>query len=491
LHSNHLLRSVLQMSVYYCGYAWLKRTYHLDIDDPKPVAKIGGAKHPEHQVFRLAYLPENNLTGHLLFALKHENLNLAILKTLFRCCDVHALEQWIGDVPQGIHTRRLWFFYEWLTGKRLNLADADTKFRYIDALDEKCYYTAKKIKVARYKVRNNMPGVADFCWLIRKTPAMKAFDAKDLHQQMRNAYADHAMVGRAEAFLLTKDSQKSFEIEQETFNHRGVRWMKTVRAFINSPLDAAKLFEMQKQLVSTADKGWRKDFGWIGDRLPDATPLPEHISAHPNSVPALMEGWLEAYRLMFERHPVAAATALAYSFVIIHPFSDGNGRIHRFILQQLGKVPVSSELLENIDRYIASLKKLSAPILHRSDWVVTADYNIKLSNDTNELYRYADATEQAEFIYACIEKFVTCRLPQELEYLKAFDQAKRAIDDSYNLSNKDLTLLINLCVQNGGCLSKNKWRLFPQLTKHTLHHAEKMVQSAFMDYFKHSQSPPR
>jgi len=65
--------------------------------------------------------------------------------------------------------------------------------------------------------------------------------------------------------------------------------------------------------------GWRTDFGWIG-RLPDATPLPEHISAHPAGLKSLMKAWLEAYSMMFERHPVAAATALAYGFVIIHPF---------------------------------------------------------------------------------------------------------------------------------------------------------------------------
>ena len=317
--------------MHYCGYEWLKQTYQLDIDSPHSISKIGGAKRPDRRIFRPEYQPEDTLTGHLLFALKHENLSLGILKALFNACDIKALEQWISESPQGVQTRRAWFFYEWLTGKTLSLSDADRKFKYVDALNEKDYYTAGKTNSPRHKVRNNMPGVPDFCWLVRKTPTMKSFDEKELHKQMSDAYAKHPMIGRAEAFLLTKDSQKSFEIEQEKFDNRAVRWMKTVRAFMGSCLDDNKLFEMQKQLVSNPDNGWRTDYGWIGDRLPDATPLPDHISAHPEALKSLMGGWFEAYSLIFERHPVAAATALAYGFIIIHPFSDGNGLIHRFI----------------------------------------------------------------------------------------------------------------------------------------------------------------
>jgi len=471
------------MSVNYCGYEWLKRTYQLDIDSPNPISKIGGAKHPDYRIFRPEYQPEDSLAGHLLFALKHENLNLGILKALFNACEQNELEQWISGNPQGQQTRRAWFFYEWLTGKALDLPDADTKFKYVDALDEKSYYTADKTNSSRHKVRNNMPGVPGFCWLVRKTPAMQAFDAKELHQQMKDTYSHHPMIGRAEAFLLTRDSQSSFEIEKEKFDNRAVRWMKTVRAFMGSRLDDTRLFEMQKQLVSIPDNGWRTDFGWIGDRLPDATPLPEHISAHPKSLDDLMEAWLKAYALMFDKHPIAAATALAYGFIIIHPFSDGNGRIHRFILHQLGEVPVSSELLDSIDAYIASLKKLSAPILDRSEWTETADYNVKLINDTTELYRYADVTEQAEYIYQCIEQFVAQRLPLELEYLSAFDAARRIIDNKHNMPDKDLSLLVNLCVQNEGNLSKKKRKHFAQLSDTDIAFAEKTVKETFADYF--------
>jgi len=471
------------MSVCYCGYEWLKRHYQLDADSPKPIAKIGGIKLPDHRLFRPQYRPDDTLAGHLTFALKHENLNLGLLLVLFQGCSAGELEAWISENPQGIQSRRAWFFYEWLTGRRLNLADAPAKARYIDALDTKAYYSAAPINSVRHKVRDNMPGVPGFCWLVRKTEAMLAYDAKALHQQMQNTYAGHPMLGRAEAFLLTKDSQSSFKIEQEKFDDRAVRWMKTVHAFMGSKLDAARLFEMQKQLVSNPGNGWRTDHGWIGDRLPDATPLPVHISAPPNSLDDLMSAWFAAYARMSEGHPVAAAAALSYGFVTIHPFADGNGRIHRFLLHQLGKVPVSTELLERMGDYIASLKRLSEPILARSEWTVTDNYNIELLNDTTDLYRYADVTVQAEFIYFCIELFVTQRLPQELAYLQAFDEAKQRIDTHLDMPEKDLTLLVNLCVQNGGLLSKNKRKLFAFLSETDIVDAEKVIADVFVDYF--------
>jgi Fic family protein len=34
-------------------------------------------------------------------------------------------------------------------------------------------------------------------------------------------------------------------------------------------------------------------------------------------------------------HPVLAAASIAFGFVFIHPFEDGNGRIHRYIIHHL------------------------------------------------------------------------------------------------------------------------------------------------------------
>ena len=65
-------------------------------------------------------------------------------------------------------------------------------------------------------------------------------------------------------------------------------------------------------------------------------PLPDHVSARPEDLNALIEGMTAfdtgpAQKL----DPVIAAAILAFGFVYIHPFEDGNGRIHRYLIHHV------------------------------------------------------------------------------------------------------------------------------------------------------------
>lgn len=99
-------------------------------------------------------------------------------------------------------------------------------------------------------------------------------------------------------------------------------------------------------------------------------------------------------------------------FVFIHPFVDGNGRIHRYLihhaLHRKGYVekglifPVSSVMLERLDEYRQVLEAFSIPRLNYIDWKPGKDNNVVVLNETADLYRYFDATRQAEFLYDCV-----------------------------------------------------------------------------------------
>lgn len=65
---------------------------------------------------------------------------------------------------------------------------------------------------------------------------------------------------------------------------------------------------------------------------------------------------------------VARAAIIAFGFVFIHPFLDGNGRIHRFLIHDMLTrdglseqgliIPVSAHMLQNIVEYDTVLELL-------------------------------------------------------------------------------------------------------------------------------------
>src|SRR5690242_19783090 len=63
-------------------------------------------------VFDKRYWPGNTAAGHLAFALRHENLDLLILKRIFDAVPKDELETMVRSVPTGIPARRAWYLYE-------------------------------------------------------------------------------------------------------------------------------------------------------------------------------------------------------------------------------------------------------------------------------------------------------------------------------------------------------------------------------------------
>jgi hypothetical protein len=95
---------------------------------------------------------------------------------------------------------------------------------------------------------------------------------------------------------------------------------------------------------------------------------------------------------------IAAAAALAFGFVYVHPFVDGNGRLHRWLIHHVlaaagynppGIVfPISAAILRRIDAYRAVLESYSSALLPLIDWRPTADGNVRVLADTADYYRY-------------------------------------------------------------------------------------------------------
>lgn len=125
--------------------------------------------------------------------------------------------------------------------------------------------------------------------------------------------------------------------------------------------------------------------------------------------------------------------------MFIHPFEDGNGRIHRYLIHHLlakkqytqqGIIfPVSASILNNIEDYRKVPESYSQPLLNFIEWKETGNHNIEVMNETKHYYRYFDATKQAGFLYDCVKDTIENIIPEEIAYLKKYDEFKRYLDN--------------------------------------------------------------
>lgn len=466
-----------EKDVHLSGYAALVAHYELKVPSPERYCFISH-RHQAYETqdwvaYPARYRPADTFEGQLTFALRYEPLDLGVLKALFQRINQEVLICWIRSEPTGRYSRRAWFLYEWLMDALLDVPDASTG-NFVEVLDSSLQYAASNpISSRRHRVHNNLPGTRDFCPLIRRTKALEKFQLQNLHEKVKDKMGGlHPdLFARASAFMLLKDSRASFVIEGERPSKSRVeRWGRALGQAGLYPLTETELLRLQSIVIEDhrfVKLGLRQQGGFIGvhDRS-TMLPLPDHISARWEDLPILMEGLLSTYDFLKKQggDSVLLATIIAFGFVFIHPFEDGNGRLHRYlihhVLVELGfspkgvVFPVSAVILERIDAYREILEAYSRPRLDYIEWKATADGNVEVLNDTIDLYRYFDATRQAEFLYGCVQQTIEVTLPDELQYLVQYDRLKTAIGNLFDMPDPMIDLLIRFLHQNKGVLSK-------------------------------------
>lgn len=458
------------------GYAHLINSYGLEVPAPFSLSAVG-TKHRMREVagwryFTPRHSPESSLAGHLTFALRYEGVDLGVLNALFAQVGPTEIEGIVRNEPTGRYARRIWFLYEFLTDRLLDVPNTSRQ-RYVDLLDPKIQYAAPPRPSKRHCVNNNLPGVRAFCPLVRRTAKLDALIEKDLAGQALDITGEihRGVLMRAASFLLLKDSQASYAIEGETPpQNRAGRWGRVIGQAGQKPLSRAEFERLQREVIVDSRfirLGYRNEGGFVGDRdRATQMPVPDHVSAKPLDLEPLMEGLVETASLLGQGGypPVLAAAAVGFGFVFIHPFEDGNGRIHRYLLHHVlaetgfapkGLVfPVSAAILERIDGYREALEAYSRPRLLLVDWRATGKGNVEVLNETVDLYRYFDATRQTEFLYECVDDTVTRILPDEIEFLRCYDEMKAFIAGRFDMPDRMSSLLVNFLHQNGGSLSK-------------------------------------
>ena len=487
------------------GYAALIDFYDLQVPLPDQLTIIG-EKHKvfsndEWRVLTPRHKPKDSLFDQLTFALKYEGVDLAVLNTLFKKISVPEITNFIKNEPTGSYSRRIWFLYEWLTNKRLKIEDVRTG-NYVDLVDESIQYTGSIISSKRHRVKNNLLGVKDFCPTIRKTEKTESFLKLNLSDKIkkiiRNIHPD--IMARTAAFLLLKDSKASYAIEGERpLQNRAQRWGRAIGLAGQKKITSEELIRLQQLVIENSrfvNMGFRKQGGFVGEHdRQHGTPIPDHISAKHQDLVSLMGGLIETAEKLESDEKVDAVFAagiIAFGFVFIHPFEDGNGRIHRYLIHHVlarkkyvpdGIIfPVSAILLERINDYRKVLEHYSIPRLDLIEWRATQKNNVEVLNDTIDLYRYFDATKQIEFLYDCVLQTTEKTIPAEVEYLKRYDEFKNYLENCFEMPDSIISLLVRFLEQGKGKLSQRaKQKEFKMMKPSEIKSIESRYTEIFSD----------
>ena len=148
--------------------------------------------------------------------LKYEGLDLLILKNTFQLIGEKDIRQAVLNEPTGQYSRKVWFLYEWLLGTKLDIPDLKTG-TYVEVVNPDFQYPGPTVNSTRHRVKNNLPGTAEFCPLIRRSDKLEEYIAANFRESIEKGFEgmDKELIRRTAAFLLLKDSKASFAIEGE------------------------------------------------------------------------------------------------------------------------------------------------------------------------------------------------------------------------------------------------------------------------------------
>jgi hypothetical protein len=372
---------------------------------------------------------------------------------------------------------------------------------YVPLADPTLYFTGPIKKNSRWRINHNLLHTLEYSLMLRRTPALAPERDAALHQRCADLVGQvpPEIFQRALRYLYAKETRTSYAIEHETpTKQRSERFMALLaRAGAEDFLTEKGLVALQNAIVDSrfAARGWRTFQNYVGRTLAPGMEEIHLVPPRPTDLPRLMQAWLETARLLATSEnvpPIAAAALVAWSFVYFHPFEDGNGRVHRFLIHHLLAarhfgpagvlLPVSAVLLNRPADYDASLEAFSVPLKARTEYTLSPDGSMNVQNETLEHFRYLDCTGMAEALHGFLAETIEMEIPEELRFLQSYDAARTAMRDVVELPEPIANLFLSLCLQNKGLLSQTKRKLpaFSKLTDEEITCLEKAIAKAYL-----------
>jgi len=483
------------------GYQWLADTYQLQpVQAFRVRSHIGTQRksvtqHTERlETFTPNVRPQPHLIAHLTFALKHEGVHLEFLARLFAQLPIGTIEDWMHSEPTGQYARRVGFLYEWLMQRSLNVPDVSGG-GYVDLLNPADYVTATTpIKNSRWRIRNNLLGTPDYCPMIYHSAAVQQavqLDVATAIDTMQETYGEDILM-RSAVWLTNKESKASFVIEhagdQLDRISRFAAVMELHCGQAEQPLSMSRLVELQREILGTQalHYGVRQSPVFVGEVV-HFTPVVHYIAPPWQLLDALLTGLAVCEKNTQGQSSVLRAALLSFGFVLIHPMVDGNGRLSRFLINDILRrdgvlpkpliLPISATITRSTRQrrhYNQVLESYSKPIMrhvagryrfgamHTFADGIKSNLEFDAETETLAVWRHPDLTEQVEYLAEVIYLTLTEEMPKEAQTIQQLRQTRLALKALIEGSDYALDRIIR-AVREHGQISNKLREEFPLL----------------------------
>ncbi|WP_028635084.1 Fic family protein [Pseudomonas parafulva] len=465
----------------------------------------------EHQ-YPPHYRPTDDFAGHFEFGLKYEEVHLEFFARLFAVVGPKPIEAWCTSAPFGQYARRTGFLYEWLTGQPLDVPDV-TNGGYVDAVAADKYLTrTKPARVRRWRINNNLPGTPVFCPVVRRTQAVQEvlqFDLAAALGDLDRAYGAD-ILQRTASWLTFKESRASFLIEKEADQASRIQRFAHVIAqhcgHIQDPLSDESLHTLQAGILGhdAFGLGLRRSPVFVGQATMREN-IVHYIAPHFDDLGPMLAGLDGFEQATRGRESLARAAVLAFGFVYIHPMRDGNGRIHRFLINDTlvrdkaipdGVIlPVSATITNSAEfrsGYDRTLETFSRPFMRRyatsyrfgelknHEDGTPSNFIFDDYDDAKFAWRYPDLTEHVVYTTRLVAHTVREEMAEEAKALIVFQCALERLKDVVEVPDQDAHRIIRSIKENGWHISGKLKKQYPQLEdQHRADRILEAIRSAF------------
>lgn len=464
------------------GYEFVRSALNLTALPPRrpaqvrPVTRV--APMADHIAVPAAVAPTAaaDALDHLLFAMKHEGVNLAILMEAFARIPGERVLEEVRNTPSGSYARLAGFFWE--RANRATLDDAPAAAgAVVDLFDPAKYITGPDQRDARWRVNFNGLGTPSYCATVERTASIQAAIDSQLLDRVNRYTSDLSGVvrDRALAWAYLHETRDSFAIEREVPSDDRARAFVALlqqaherrslsedyltslqQVTVSNPLLRAVSFRhTQNHLANTGIRG-AAGVTYVPPPPAVSTELMNELMAFANDRATTVD-------------PLVMASVVSFGFVFIHPYEDGNGRLSRFLfhhalcrsgaLQNGLILPVSVAMKNHEADYLKALQGYSRPVRDRwqVNWIDGETFDFLYEGDANYgIYRYWDATDCVEFGFKMAELALDVELRQETEFLLRYDAIVRRVNEVVDLRGSDLSTLVISALDNGGVVSKRR-----------------------------------